>query len=146
MSSVDPVLDLFADLQPDYPGKARIPVNRKVAELETVEWDAKPVHYFVGGVEKEFFTIGHLADALDCSVQSIRGWERAGLLPRSGFRSPSPRRGTISTKGKRLWTRRQIEIILGLCASEGVIINKQPPTREFALKVFRAFEALDHHA
>jgi hypothetical protein len=134
----DAMLDSFRDLK-DYPGK-RAPALRQIKRktAEAPGWDADPVYYVVKGERKEFFTIRHLAAALDYSQQSIRAWENSNLLPRSGFRSPKPRKPTIggrNTKGKRLWTRQQIEGLLRVAAEEKVIVNKQPPTRAFAKKV-----------
>jgi hypothetical protein len=146
----DPALKGFADL--DYPGR-RKPVNRgprEVAAEDTPLWDAKPVRYKVGGVEQEFFLISHLAKALDYSVQSIRAWEAAGLLPRSPYRSPrtkAPVAAGRSNKGKRLWTREQVEGIVRLAKKHRVILPdrkgvKNPPTPAFAADVARLFQEL----
>ena len=134
----------FADL--DYPGR-RKPVNRERAPVavETVVWDAKPVYYQVGGEKKEFFRISHLAKALGYSVQSVRAWETNGLLPRSPFRSPRTRRPVAagrSDKGKRLWTREQIEGIVRLARKHKVILNRRPPNKAFATDVARMFNEL----
>lgn len=133
----------FEDL--DYPGR-RPPKNRGAAPPPTpVEWDAKPLYYNVNGQKQEFFIIGHLAKALGYSVQSIRAWEDKGLLPRSPYRSPrtaKPVAGGRSDKGKRLWTRQQIEGILALANKHKVILNKKPPTREFARDVAVFFNSL----
>jgi hypothetical protein len=143
----DPVTDKFGDL--DYPGRRR-PVNRgpkKAEPEETPVWDAKPVYYMVKGEKQEFFLISHLAKALDYSVQSIRAWEAAGLLPRTPYRSPKTRRPTATgTKGRRLWTREQVEGIIRIAKRHGVIFNKKPPTSVFAREVAHLFQQLvgDH--
>lgn len=148
MTADDPALKGFADL--DYPGR-RKPVNRerKLVPVDTPLWDAKPVYYLVGGERREFFLIGALAKALDYSVQSIRAWEAAGLLPVTPFRSPRTKRpvaGGKSNKGKRLWTRTQIDGILALARKHRVILNKQPPTAAFATDVAKLFnQLLDDH-
>jgi hypothetical protein len=131
----------------DYPGR-RKPVNRgtPVSEPETAVWDAKPVHYMVNGEKQEFFFISHLAKALDYSVQSIRAWEAQGLLARTPFRSPRPKgkpQAAGSQRGKRLWTREQIEGIIRIARKHKVIFPdrkgvKNPPTEAFAAEV-RAF-------
>lgn len=107
-------------------------------------WDAKPLKYMMGGEQREFFTIGHLAKALGYSVQSIRAWENKGLMPKSPFRSPKPVREMLPgrTKGKRLWTREQIEGILRIAGEEKVILNKEPPNRQFAKRVSEFFLTL----
>lgn len=146
-------LERFKDLvegdEQDYPGKTR-PRLRQIKRTgkdsdPPAIWDSKPVYYSVNGERKEFFTIGHLARALSYSQQSIRAWENQSLLPKSPYRSPKPRRPTIdgrNTKGKRLWTRQQIEGILRIAEEEGVVLNKQPPTRAFARKVAVLFREL----
>lgn len=143
----DQLAERFSDL--DYPGR-RKPVNRgdkPQAPPETQVWDAKPLYYLVNGEKCEFFIIGHLAKALGYSVQSIRAWEDKGLLPRSPFRSPrtkGPVAGGRSNKGKRLWTRAQIEGILRIAKHHKVIVNKRPPTVEFARDVQAFFNTLTH--
>lgn len=137
----------FADL--DYPGR-RKPKNRGEAQPppRPAEWDAKPLIYNVDGKPQEFFIIGHLAKALGYSVQSIRAWEDKGLLPRSPYRSPrtkKPVAGGRSNKGKRLWTREQIEGIVRIAGQHKVILNKQPPTAAFAKDVAALFNSLVNH-
>jgi hypothetical protein len=134
----------FEDL--DYPGR-RPPKNRGAAPPPPppAEWDAKPLSYRIQGEKQEFYTIGHVAKALGCSVQSVRAWEDKGLLPRSPYRSPRtvrPVAGGKSDKGKRLWTREQIEGILRLADQHKVILNKKPPTVAFARDVGTFFASL----
>lgn len=138
------VEERFSDL--DYPGK-KPPVNRgkKKPPVEINDWDAKPVYYKVNGEKREFFTISHLAKALGYSVQSIRAWEAMSLLPRSGIRGPRTVRPVAagrSDKGKRLWTREQIEAILATAQKHRVLLNKEPPTPAFCADVARRFEEL----
>jgi hypothetical protein len=141
----DSLAERFDDL--DYPGR-RKPVNRGAATKAaagTEVWDARPVRYMVSGEVREFYTISHLAAALGYSVQSIRAWEDKGLLPRSPFRSPRTRKpvaGGRSDKGKRLWTREQVEGIVRLARRHRVILNKRPPTPAFARDVKVLFTQL----
>lgn len=136
----------FEDLK-DWPGRKQ-PVNRPSQEQEpqdTDGWDKKPVVYIHGGVSREFFTIGHLADALGRSPVTIRSWESKGALPKSPYRSPRPRGETLpgkEKKGRRLWTRAQIEGILEIARTEGVILNGNPPNKQFTLKVAALFREL----
>lgn len=126
------------------PGKRPLANQPVVTASAPVSWDAKPLRYMMGGEQREFYTIGHLAKALGYSVQSIRAWENKGLLPKSPFRSPKPVRDMLPgrTKGKRLWTREQIEGILRIAKEEGVLLNKQPPTPRFAQRVADYFLTL----
>jgi hypothetical protein len=147
-TTTDP-LKRFEDL--DYPGR-RKPVNRQpppASDDREVWEDIKPTVYIVGGEKREFYFIGALAKALGYSVQSIRAWEAAGLMPNTPFRSPRTRKpvaGGRSDKGKRLWTREQIEGILRLAKKHRVVLNKQPPTPAFAADVAKLFNQLlgDH--
>lgn len=147
--SEDPVLKGFGDLEQPYPGR-RKPVNRdprQQAPDDSELWDAHPtkVKYVVKGVEPEFFYIGALAKALGCSVQSIRLWESQGLLPNTPYRAPrtaKPMAAGRSNKGRRLWTRQQIEGILQLAKKHRVILNHVTPTSTFARDVARMFNEL----
>ena len=129
----------------DFPGK-RAPVNRpsvSAPEQDVYRWDANPKTILHNGVAKEFFTIGHLADALNRATVTIRSWEKKGVLPKSPFRSPPPRVSTVNgePKGKRLWTRSQIEGIVQIATEEGCIVDEKqsPPTEKFTVKVQELF-------
>jgi hypothetical protein len=140
----DPLLDRFSDL--NYPGK-RAPVNRSktIEEQVPASWDEKPLKYMVQGQEKEFFTISHLASALNRSVVTIRSWENKGLIPKTPYRSPRPRGETLPgtpRKGRRLWTREQILGILNIAQEEKVILNGKPPTKRFHDRVLGLFTSL----
>jgi hypothetical protein len=135
----------------DYPGR-RKPVNREKKEPPPSDmpiWDARPTEGLINGEVVQFFPISALAKALDYSQNSIRLWETKGLLPKSPYRSQPPRTkpGKALVKGRRLWTRDQIECILRLAKKHKVILNKAAPTRPFALEVGQAFQALadQHH-
>ena len=135
----------------DYPGRKK-PKNREKlpATPDPQVWDAKPVYYLVDGERREFFLISHLAKALDYSVQSIRAWEAQGLLARTPYRSPrtaKPVAGGRSHKGKRLWTREQVEGIIRIAKKHRVIFPnrkgiKNPPTPSFAAEVGELFTSL----
>jgi hypothetical protein len=135
----------FAGL--DYPGRTK-PKNRAVPKAAPVvdnTWDARPAFYVMNGRKQEFFLISHLAQALGYSVQSIRAWEAQRLLPRSPYRSPKTRgmvAGGRSNKGRRLWTREQIEAILAAAKRHKVILNREPPSEAFYRDVQKAFEAI----
>lgn len=142
----DPIMSRFADI--GVPGR-RKPANRdQPPKPKAPEWDDKPVRYIVKGVEREFFTIRHVAMALGRSVQSIRAWENQGVLPKSPYRSPKPRKETVpgvAVKGRRLWTREQIMGMIRIAQEMGVIFDKpgggrgKPPSKAYALKVNEMF-------
>jgi MerR family regulatory protein len=62
-----------------------------------------PKTYVINGRETELFTIGELAEQLDRQRQTIRKWEREGIIPAATFRSKA---------GRRLYTRPQITAIV----------------------------------
>lgn len=140
----------FADI--GVPGR-RKPVNRdnRPPKRQATDWDEKPVKYMVKGVEREFFKISHVAAAMGRSVQSIRAWEDAGVLPKSPYRSPKPRKEMVPgvvAKGRRLWTREQIEGMLRIAQEMGVILDLpngkrgKPPNKAYAIKVNELFRQL----
>ena len=142
----DDPLERFSDLEQPYPGR-RKPVNRERRPVspDSELWDAKPITYVVDGEKREFFLIRHLALALGYSVQSVRAWEAAGLMPNSGYRSPrakAPMAAGRSDRGHRLWTRDQIDGILRLAKKHGVILNRKAPTPAFARDVAKLFNEL----
>jgi hypothetical protein len=147
--SDDPALKGFSDLEQPYPGR-RKPVNRDVKPVpeDNELWDARPAKtkYVAGTFEPaEWFYIGSLAKALGCSLQSIRLWETQGLLPGPTFRTKrtvAPVAAGRSNKGRRIWTREQIEGILALAKKHKVILNKKTPTPAFARDVARMFNEL----
>jgi len=131
----------------DYPGRTK-PKNRVVPKaVPQVDntWDARPAFYVMNGRKQEFFLISHLAQALGYSVQSIRAWEAQRLLPRSPYRSPKTKgmvAGGRSNKGRRLWTREQIEAILAAAKHHKVILNREPPNEAFFWDVQKAFDLI----
>lgn len=141
----DPVTARFADI--NVPGR-RKPANRDKPKPEAPVWDDKPVKYMVGTEEREFFTIRHVAVAFGRSVQTIRAWENQGVLPKSPYRSPKPRKETVpgvAVKGRRLWTREQIVGMIRIAQEMGVIFDQpkggrgKPPSKAYAVRVNELF-------
>lgn len=62
-----------------------------------------PKTYLIHGKEVELYSIGELAEMLDRERQTIRKWERAGIIPAATFRTKS---------GRRLYTKEQVEAIV----------------------------------
>lgn len=146
----DKIDDLFGDLTQDYPGK-RVPVLRQQApkskggpqELEA--WDDHPRKLHLAGVETEFFTIRHVALALNRSTRTIRTWERNEVIPPATFRAAKPHKGSgVKTKGDRLWTRAQVLAMVRIAREERVL-DGFPPGPRFTAKLVQAFLALQQH-
>jgi len=134
---------MFDDL--DYPGR-RVPVQRKkVVTKPPPHWSDNPTRYPYNGEMRDFYTIGHVALALNKSPVTIRSWETKGMLPKSALRSPRPKRSPLGTqpKGRRLWTYDQIEGIVRIAEEEKCILNGLPPTLKFTKKVDKLFTKLN---
>lgn len=94
------------------------PTKEKTAP-EKAAWDARPVVKVVKGQEVQFFTIGALCAALGRPPVTVRLWIRKGRLPAASYRMPD-RNGI---KGRRLYTRAQIEAIIEVATRHGIIDN-----------------------
>lgn len=77
-------------------------------------WDAKPkVLTLAGGIgERELFTIGNLAQAINRRPVTIRSWEAKGILPKARIRDKQQR---------RLYTRKQVQGLIRLCEKHGIL-------------------------
>jgi hypothetical protein len=125
----------------DFPGK-REPVNRtKAPEPKPNLWDVGPRSYKVKGVDTEFFTVGHLALAVNRTARTVRYWERQAIIPPATFRAPKPHKGSVKQVGDRLYSRAQIEAIVAVAKEEGVLDGKAPKP-SFTAKVRRAWLTL----
>ena len=113
---IDP-LDMFRDL-PDYPGNTK-PRNRTAPANKPVANDylngAKSKVYRMGGVDREFFTVGELARALNRKPVTVRMWEQRGWIPKVKYRTAPPAGTQLPgkpTKGRRLYTKNQVECLV----------------------------------
>src|SRR5438045_1866404 len=89
----------------------------KAQEKESDKWDAKPFVFLANGVEQEFFSIGQLGKALgNRSAETLRKWEREGILPKSPYMKPSP-----DPRGRRrMYMRGMVEGLVKIAKEEGV--------------------------
>lgn len=100
------------DEEPDFPGQRHAPPEDEV-EGDLLDGEDRRVME-VAGVEREFYSIGALARALNREVQTIRLWERRGYLPDAVYRAPG-------RKKDRLYTRLQIVGLHALATEEGLM-------------------------
>lgn len=110
-------LDVFKNL-PDFPGKTA-PKNRPVTTRDSLLEDrfngAKSKMMKVNGIERQFFTVGELAKALNRRPVTIRMWESKGWIPKAKYRTPAPKSEQIpgkAVKGRRLYSLEQVEFLL----------------------------------
>lgn len=132
-----------------YPGsKKTLPVGeaQPAQPDENVDsWDARPTKKIVNGKEVEFFTIGAVAKALSKSVVTVRHDIRQGHLPQATFRLPDKTTNGRVTKGRRLYTRPQIEAVIAVAKAHGILGEKRIDWTKhttFAADVRKAWSAL----
>lgn len=91
---------------------------RQVQEKTIEDWDAKPFTFLVSGKELEFFSIGQLGRALgNRSPNTLRAWEKEGILPKSPFIKPSE----TPNGRRRMYTRAMVEGLVIIAKQEGVL-------------------------
>lgn len=103
--------------------------KEEIAEPEPLRWDSNPIVQAFNGVDREFFSIGALAWALNRQPVTIRLWEDQGRLPKSRYRTRPPQRGTLEGKkleGRRRYTREQIEAVIEAADLAGVNDPNRP--------------------
>ena len=127
MSAIDPVL---GDLPP-FPGKRPLASTGRhlppAPERGDEDWDEEPKLLFVNGVQVEFFNIGAVARALGRKPVTIRSWEDKGVIPRSKYRTPAPKKDMVPGKikrGRRLYTREQIQVLIDAARVTGVLAQQ----------------------
>ena len=109
--------------------KPKVEVEKKAP---TAIWDSRPIHKIVNGQTVDFFSIGSVCAALGRPAVTIRLWIRKGYLPVATYRMPD--RGEI--KGRRLYTRAQIEELVkvlerhGLLGAEHIVWRKHTTVAE----------------
>jgi len=91
--------------------------KQKAQQHESDQWDLKPFIFTVKGKETEFFPIGALALALGGrSPNTLRAWEKEGILPKSVFVKPSK-----DPRGRRrMYTRAMVEGLVRIAKEEGI--------------------------
>lgn len=112
---------------PEVPGKRPLKrISSAAPQQDGPQWDERPLMKSVKGVPTEFFTIGDLAVALGRQPVTIRSWERKGWLPKSPYRTQVPKGEQVpgkAIKGRRLYTRVQIEAVIKIAHACGVMID-----------------------
>ena len=91
---------------------------KRTQEDESANWDLNPMIFTVRGKEMQFFPIGALAQALgNRSPNTLRAWEKEGILPKSVFVKPSR-----DPRGRRrMYTRAMVEGLVKIAREEGVL-------------------------
>lgn len=134
--------DVFGKYFPGSSTPLDFDVKQAKLEKEVALWDAKPMMFIVRGVPTEFFSIGQLGVALgNRSSNTLRAWEREGILPKSPYvKSSQDPRGR-----RRMYTRAMVEGIIKIAKEEGVLYpNKgiRLSDTSFTLRAFDLFKEL----
>lgn len=113
MESNDP----FSKFFPGSKTPLDIAEKQKEQQHESDQWDLHPKIFTVKGKPMEFFPIGALALALGGrSANTLRAWEKEGILPKSVFAKPSK-----DPRGRRrMYTRAMVEGLVKIAKEEGV--------------------------
>lgn len=110
-----------------YPG-SKVPIVRHPnrAEKDTYvappedAWDQDPAtrrRQSIRGEEREFFTLGALAAALNRRPVTLRTWERNKVIPGPLF----VKKGDNPNGRRRLYSRAQIEGLIKIAEEEGIL-------------------------
>lgn len=121
MADLPKQLSLFDDLPeaPYWPGKT--PPRNKPSTKDSPNASSSKLNgargkvYRMGGVDREFFTIGEVARALNRKPVTIRSWEQRGWIPKVKYRTPAPAGEQIPgkpSKGRRLYSKAQVEFLV----------------------------------
>jgi hypothetical protein len=116
--------------------------EKKEAIATATPWDARPLKRSIRGTDVEVFPIGALGKALDKKPVTLRKWITNGWMPDARYRT-KPALGTRGDKGRRLWTREQIELIRKIATEEGIVGTWHPdiPASNFTQRIRDAWRA-----
>jgi hypothetical protein len=125
-----------------YPGSSRKIENTPDQAAQRDSWDLKPRVYKVNGEDVQFFTVGHLAVAMNRKPLTIRQWERKGIIPKSTYQRQG-REGSQHGR-RRLYTRAQIEGMIRIAHDEGLLSNdrREIAKTQFTVRVIELFKRL----
>lgn len=128
-----------------FPGSTT-PLNFRDLQTEQEKiadsWDEKPLIFTVRGVPMEFFTIGQLGKALgNRSSNTLRAWEREGIIPRSPYVKPSE---TVNGR-RRMYSRAMVEGLVKIAREEGILFpdkGKRLSDTRFTVRAVELFNEL----
>ena len=119
---IDNIFD--SESEDDYfPGSKRLrrPEPEPEDDIEGEAWRENYTVKMVGGVERRFYAIGALADALDVSVQTVRLWISKGYIPQAPYRLPTSVIHGQKYQGRRLYTEPMIDAAVKAFAKRGLL-------------------------
>lgn len=96
-------------------GAPPTPIEEWVSPRITLLNTLPSKEYFLRGEPAVCYSIGSVAKVLGKSQVTIRSWEQKGWMPMPKARTAAPQRPTIegkAVKGRRLYTRQQVEYLI----------------------------------
>lgn len=120
---------LFEGLDEFYPGSKTKRRGPETSPAKTSrsgngpeKWDDRPYVKYINGRERETFTLGALAAALDRPIVTVRLWTKKGYIPQAPYRLPTQTLENGRTQqGRRLYTRAMIEATVKAFHDHGVL-------------------------
>jgi hypothetical protein len=108
-----------------YPGskQKRRDLEPEPTVEERPEWDVNSYIKVIKGVSTEMFTIEALCLGLSRPAVTIRLWIRKGYIPEAIYRLPARTVNGKAQKGRRLYTREQVEAVLKVFEAHGIRQN-----------------------
>lgn len=114
--------------------------RRAYSHHPAIEWDQHPHVRKVQDQDREFFTIGHLAEAIHRAPGTIRFWESKQLFPKPTFTV----NGADPRRRRRLYTRVQIEGVVAIAREEGLLTDSRCFLKQTRFSE-RCFEHFKNH-
>ena len=126
MPDLEAADSFFRKIDERYPGsktKRKMLVReegRTAEQRDPHAWDTRSQIKRVHGQDVEMFHIGALAKAMGKTQGTIRTWFDEGFLPDTPYRLPTREVNGQPRKGKRLFTREMIEVVLAAFDARGL--------------------------
>lgn len=121
--SSDFIEETFSGLDAFYPNSKRkrraVEVKQKV---KSESWEDEAYEKMIGGVNRQVYTLGSLAKALNRSPKTLRQWMDDDKFPQAPYRLPD----TTGSNGKvyagrRLYSKAMVEVAVKIFTSAGLL-------------------------
>lgn len=112
--------------------KEQILAYRKERRERMKKWFSAEL--VLNGEKVTMYSIGEIARRLGRDPQTIRKWERDGVIPVAMFRD---------VKNRRMYTQEQIEAIVKIAKEEGILVCNDFSETKFTERVYKEFEKIN---
>ena len=100
-----------------------------------------PKEFIIGNAKTKLYSTGEIAEDIDRTAQTIRLWERKGIIPKAPYIAGEV---GFSKQGKRLYTQQHKEALKRLTIKHSIKTGISFP-EEFPRELKWAFEDLDRN-